>query len=427
MILAIVALVYWRTRRSVQGDVIHATTSFARFTAFETPCASSADPDVAAGPDLFGVTIQRPAYFYNKTTGALDHKFFWEAYRGQVLSDVHIVFDRSSQRWFITTIVDLGSSQQGFHQGVQVMVSRDASAKEWMYSTPIDVPQMIDNPEPTVTSDKVVITHDRCVWVIDKAALIAGHAPVVQPRFCDVANNNQVAAVKYGGDPPATAYAITMSDSTHLNWISTEGSAATARVTEHLLEVSPVDEVKAIKQAGKAELQSSGDKPFWQKDHLVWNVTVRCPTGTCVRSFDVNTATNTVRSDDFAMPGTQLFNGASGFDSRGNMWLLMSAAKPDGFVGLALAGRTASGQIIQPEMIVEGRAYIDDPVRLYLFGLIETKPPREHQTIRFGDYVEAAQDPIDGSVWFMGMYAAGKGPLNRESAAGCMAVNVKGN
>ena len=401
-------------------------TSFASFATYETPCAGAADPDVAAGPELFGVTIQRPAYFYNKESGRLDHEFFWEAYRGHFLSDTHIIFDRSSQRWFVTTILDLGS-QPGRHQGVQVMVSTDASARAWKYSVPVDMPRMVDNPEPTVTADKVVITTDECVWVVDKQALMAGNAPVVQPRVWDVAHNNQVAATKYGGDPPATAYAITMSDSTHLNWISTEGPAASAKVTQHLLAVPFVDEVKQITQAGKSELQSSGDKPFWQNDHLIWNLTVRCPTGACVRSFDVNTATNTVTSVDFAMAETQLFNGAAGFDSHGNMWLLMSAAKPAGFVGLALAGRLASGRIVQPEQIVEGRAYIDDPVRLYLFGLLEKKPPREHQTIRFGDYVEAAQDPIDGSVWFMGMYAAGKGPLNRESAAGCMAVNVKGN
>src|ERR1051325_2509561 len=392
-ILTTLAFVHWRTRRSVQGSLTRSRTTFASFITYETPCASAADPDVAAGPELFGVTIQRPAYFYDKKTGALDHEFSWEACRGRFVSDTHIVFDRSSQRWFITTVLDLG--QQGHHQGVQVMVSTDASAREWKCSVPVDMPRMIDNPEPTVTSDKVVITTDECIWVVDKRALIAGNAPVVQPSVCDLAHNNQVAATKYGGDPPATAYAITMSDHTHLNWVSTEGPAATAKVTQHSLEVPFVDEVKAITQEGKSELQSAGDQPFWQNDHLIWNLTVRCPTGACVRSFDVNTATNTVTSDDFAMEGTQLFNGASGFDSHGNKWLLMSAAKPSGFVGLALAGRLAPGQIIQPEQIVEGRAYIDDPVSLSLFGLIERKSPREHPTIRFGDYVEAAQDPID--------------------------------
>ena len=145
--------------------------------------------------------------------------------------------NRGHPNVFITTIVDLGSGQQNFHQGVQIMVSTDASAREWKYSVPVDMPRMVDNPEPTVTSDKVVITTDECVWVVDKQALIGGNAPVVQPRVCDIAHNNQVAATKYGGDPPATAYAITMSDSTHINWLSTEGPAANAKVTQHLLEL----------------------------------------------------------------------------------------------------------------------------------------------------------------------------------------------
>ena len=54
----------------------------------------------------------------------------------------------------------------------------------------------------------------------------------------------------------ATGYAIVMSDSTHVNWLSTEGTPAAndLKVTEHKLTVPQVSEVplSGITQAGKA-------------------------------------------------------------------------------------------------------------------------------------------------------------------------------
>jgi len=394
----------------------------APFKAFDTPCLSAADPDVAVGPDLFGVAIQSSAYFYNKTTGALDHTFTWAAFKGRLVSDTHIVYDKDSQKWFVTTIVNLAENANG----VQVMVSTDASATDWRYSVPIEASHAIDNPQPTVTSDKVVITEsDKCVWAIDKAALIAGDAATVQPLTCDVARNNQVIAVKYGGDPPEAAYAIVMSDSSHINWISTEGRSAKATVTQHLIDVPPIDEFPGdgIIQRGEPGLQSCSNKAMWQTGHLVWTRTIRCSSGACIRIFDVNTAANTVRSDDFAIEGTQLFNGAAGLDSAGNTWLLCSAGKPAGFVGLALGGRSASGEVLQPTKIVEGHSIVNDPPRFFL-GLFPRKRPPKGYPIRFGDYVAAAQDPVDGTCWLIGLYAASQGALNPQNTAGCKVVHV---
>jgi hypothetical protein len=120
-----------------------------------------------------------------------------------------------------------------------------------------------------------------------------------------------------------------------------------------------------------------------------------------------------VKSDDFALDGTQLFYGASALDDAGNMWLLSAAAKPAGFVGLALGGRSASGQVFQPKQIVEGQSDLGGGGG----GLT-----------RFGDYVAGAQDPVDGTAWMIGQYAAAaKGPLNNENSAGCKVVHVLGN
>jgi hypothetical protein len=381
-----------------------AATAVPPFKAYDSPCLGTPDPDVAASNDLFATAIQWNAYFFNKTTGALDHMYKWAALRGSLVSDTHIVWDRSSEHWFLTTIVNLGSNSFG----VQIMVS-DAPAKDWKVSIPIvRTTGLIDDPQPTVTSDKVVITESgKCVWAVEKTALIAGGAAMVQPASCTVAQNNQLAAVKFGGDPPATAYAVAMSDNTHINWVSTEGPPATAKVTEHKVQVPMVNEVGlfSIAQGGSTGLESGQVKAMWQNNHLVWNKTVHCGMDTCVRSFDIDTAANTVKSDDYAIPGTQVFYGASGLDKGGNMWLVTAEAKPAGFVGLALGGRSANGMVFPLKEIVAGQSAI--------------------KSMRFGDYVSAAQDPVDGSTWLINEYAGPPNQLNPDrNTAACKVVHV---
>jgi hypothetical protein len=292
------------------------------------------------------------------------------------------------------------------------MVSTDETATDWKYSVPISMPRLIDDPQPTVTADKVIITESgACLWALDKAALMAGDAPMVQAVTCTLSQNNQVAAVKFGGTPPSTGYAVTMSDSTHINWVSTEGAATSAKATEHKIAVPAVNEVPlaGITQNNVAGLESGQVKAMFQNGHIVWNKTIKCANGACIRSFDVDTTANTVKSDDFTMDGTQLFYGASGFDKYGSMWLLMSSVKPAGFVGLSLAGRSASGQVRAPKEIVPGLAAL----------------PGGGGLTRFGDYAAAAQDPVDGSTWLIGEYAnKAKGTLNPENNAGCKVVHV---
>jgi hypothetical protein len=372
---------------------------------FDSPCLSVPDPDVSVGSTLVATAIQWNAYFFTRD-GKMDHMYKWGALRGRLVSDTHIVYDVLTKKWFMTTIVDLG----GGSFGVQFMVSTDEMATAWKLSVPIEMPRLIDDPQPTVTSDKVVITESgKCVWAVDKNALIAGNAPTVKEIRCDLGQNNQVAAVKFGGEPPATAYAIVMSDSTHVNWISTEGAPGSATTTEHKLQVPMVNEVplSGITQAGKAGLESGQVKAMWNNNHIVWSKTVRCPTSTCIRTFDVDTAANTITSTDFSMEGTQLFYGAPGLDRAGNTWVLAAATKPDGFVGLALAGRSPTGQVYAPKQIVMGGAAIGGS------GFV-----------RFGDYASASQDPTDGSLWLIGQYAGAPRGMNPENSSGCKVVHV---
>ena len=377
---------------------------------FETSCLGVPDPDVAAGPDLFGMVGQWTAYFYKKSDGSLDHKYTWTALQGSLVSDTHIVYDPTSSRWFMTTILDLGNNEYG----VQVMVSTDASASSWQTSVPATMTGLIDNPQPTVTSDKVVLVfHGNCLWAVDKTALYAGNAAVVQPTTCALTPSDNVVAVKYGGTPPSTAYAVTLNDNTTLNWLSVDGTqaAGNVKVAQHTITVPNIDAVDifgGVMQNGM-EIEAGEVKAMWQAGHLVWGKTVKCATGACERIFDIDTTANTASSNDFSLAGTQLWFGVPGLDKWGNTWVLMAEATTSGNVGLALAGVYAKGTIYDPQVIVTGQSALSGD--------------------RFGDYFSAAQDPNDGSSWLIGQYAAMTGnPLNTEGgSAGCKVVHVTAN
>jgi hypothetical protein len=379
---------------------------------FNSPCLSTPDPDVAAGPTLVGTAIQWNAYFFKKDSGMLDHMYKWTALQGRLVSDTHIVFDSTSRRWYITTIVGLA----GGNFGVQIMVSTDENATAWAASVPATKTSLIDDPMPTITSDKVVITeHGPCIWVLDKGLLQAGNAPVVPPTTCATRQNNQIYAVKYGLQVPTTAYGITGVDSSTLNWIAVDGTPAAndVRVTEHQVKVATYSEVPVFGglRQNNLDLESPGVKAMWDQGHLVWTKTLRCPAGmtgcTVMRLFDVDTAANTIRSTDYTLPSTQLFNGAAGIDKLGNVWILAGQAVTTGSVGLALMGHTATGMNYAPSIIVPGGAALSGN--------------------RYGDYAAAAQDPVDGSLWFINEYAetTRAAALNSENSVGaCKVVHL---
>jgi hypothetical protein len=124
--------------------------------------------------------------------------------------------------------------------------------------------------------------------------------------------------------------------------------------------------------------------------------------------FVVDTTTNAVNNYDFALDGTQLFFGVPGLDRAGNAWLVAAEAQPSGAVGLALAGRRASGNLVAPTIIAPGQSQLTGN--------------------RFGDFFSAAQDPVDGSTWLIGQYASTSNPsLNPENTAGCKIVHVSVN
>ncbi|HVY25862.1 MAG TPA: hypothetical protein VHB79_04895 [Polyangiaceae bacterium] len=378
---------------------------------FDTSCLSVPDPDIAASQDLVGMVGQWTAYFYKKN-GTKDHEYKWKALQGSLISDTHIVFDLQSQRWFLSTIVE---KVNGANYGVQLMVSTDATATDWRVSIPAHESDLIDNPQPTVSSDKVLLAyHGDCAWVVDKADLLNGNAAVVEPTTCNLKSADNWVAVKYGGAPPSTAYAVTLLDDTHLSWMSVTGTQAAKNVDlqVHDIQVPNVDYPPVWGNDGVivngAQIEAGEVKAMWQNDHLYWAKSVHCGADMCERLFDIDTKANTAKTVDYHLQGEQMWFGVPGVDAHQNVWMLASSATKQGPVGLALMGTYASGKTYDPHHIIDGKSQFGNSGQL-----------------RLGDYTSAAQDP-DGSLWLIGMYAAqDPNPLNTEdSNAGCRAVHI---
>jgi hypothetical protein len=387
-------------------------TGAPKIDSFDTSCLSVPDPDVAASDDLVGMVGQWTAYFYKKN-GTADHQYTWQALQGSLISDTHIVYDVTSKRWFMTTILQ---NVTGAAYGVQVMVSTDATASKWVTSVPANNSDLIDNPQPTVTSDKVLLVyHGNCAWVVDKADLLKGNAGVVAPTTCNLTSEDNWVAVKYGGTPPSTAYAVTLADSSTLSWLSVDGTQAAGdvKLSVHNITIPTVPEAPTWGSGGVTvngnAIEAGEVKAMFQNGHIYWAKTTTCGGLTCERLFDIDTAKNTATTHDFTLANNQLWFGVPGVDSTGNVWMLASASTTAGPIGLALMGVYSSGKEYAPNTIVQGTAQIDNG---------------SADSTRWGDYYSAAQDPTDGSTWLIGQYGGGPKDLNPESNEGCKVVHV---
>jgi hypothetical protein len=255
-------------------------------------------------------------------------------------------------------------------------------------------PTNLDNPQLVVTSDKVSLLVFDCVYTMDKAAVLAANGqPLASISTCGIKHTDQTYAVDYGTSVPATAYFAVMSDASHFNWVSVEGTpkAGNVKMTQHPVALSrpftPIPAFPGVMAFGGMVTRNSGNMAEWHAGHLWWSQSGRCGADVCPRMFDVNTETGVLRDFDLAMPGTTLWSAAPGIDKDGNMFALMAQTNASTPISLAVGGMTREGALIPPQSAWKGTGTFPAP--------------------QFGDFFDAAQDPMDGSVWAVGNYAAG--------------------
>jgi hypothetical protein len=347
------------------------------------------DLDIAVSPDFVATaTNSGHVVFYNRD-GSVDHVHDFPGNTG----DQHIVWDHSARRWFFSM---MNTSSDG-NSHMWLFASRDQQGNAWTSVLDVRGPSDMDNPNLTVTTDKVALLNLDCIYVVDKAKVLAGTSATVTPApKCGLAHNDQIYGVDYGDSVPSTAYFVTMSDDQHINWISVEGTPAAGNLTvkQHRLSVSgfvAFPPFPGVVQQGGTHLRNSGVVAMWHRHHLWWSKAGKCGGVTCARMFDIDTDANVVDDFEFAVPNTYVWSAAPGIDRDGNLWALMSETSPSKAPSLAVGGRSVSGVVTAPRIVVQGSA------------------PDVTDNGDWGDFFNCAQDVDDGSVWCLGNYG-GVGP-----------------
>jgi len=360
-----------------------ASGSFPKVDTFDVEACH--DLDIAVGHTVVGVaTNPGVANFYGKD-GKLAYKT--QPFPGAAVGDAHISWDESSKRFFFSTLQAKGGD------AAWISVSTDETGKSWTPPAKVMGPTSLDNPQLVVTSDKVALLVFDCVFTMDKSAVLeANGQPIPSVKNCGIKHTDQTYAVDYGPTVPATAYFAVMSDDAHFNWISVEGTpkAGNVKLTQHMVALSkPFTRIPAfpgVTAFGGMVTRNSGNMAEWNAGHLWWSQSGKCGADVCPRMFEVNTETGVARDFDFALPGFTLWSCAPGLDKDGNMFALMAQTNSTTPVSLAVGGMTAAGGMIKPQTVWKGTGDFPAP--------------------QFGDFFDAAQDPVDGTVWAVGNYAA---------------------
>jgi hypothetical protein len=364
-------------------------------TSFESSACH--DLALAVSPNLVGVATNPGEVFYYDKAGRFSH--MGEPFPGASIGDAHLKWDPTTSRWFI-------SSLQG--EGGILSVSRDETGRSWTPPALVMTEPNMDNPNLNVTSDKVVLQNFGCLYTMDKTTVMAAAGRTLVPvKSCGLSRDDQIYGVDFGIPVPSTAYFVDLASGRRaLNWISVEGTPAQGNVvvTPHMLPIRPSTALPVfpgVPQPGGTQLRNSGVLAEWHDHTLAWSKGVRCGNVACVRAFLVDTRTNTVREYDFSVPDINVWSAAPGIDRSGNVWFLMAWSSPTVPLSLALAGVTRAGTVIPPKVVVPGTVPMDDG--------------------SFGDFFDGVQDPVDGTVWFVGHYGA---PKPRDSFCASRVVHV---
>jgi hypothetical protein len=354
------------------------------------------DLDIAVGPSVVGVaTNPGVANFYMKS-GALAYKT--TPFPGASVGDAHISYDASAKRFFFSTL----QSRNGM-DGAFISVSADDTGRTWSAPARVMGPTDLDNPQLVVTSDKVCLLVFECVYTMDKSAVLAGGASIPSVSSCGIRHTDQTYGVDYGPQVPSTCYFAVMSDDQHFNWISVDGTPAggDVKLVQHPTALATrftrVPAFPGVTAFGGLVTRNSGNLAEWFGGHLWWSQSGRCGADVCPRMFEVDTATGTLTDFDVGLPGFTLWSAAPGIDKDGNMYALMAQSNATTPLSLAVAGVTAGGAKIPPQTVFKGTG---------------TFPAEQ-----FGDFFDAAQDPVDGTVWGVGNYA-------KNGACGARVVHV---
>ena len=409
---------------------------------------SPPDLTLAAGPDRLLLGTNSDLALLSKEGSVIDQvgltAFFADLLRaGERLTDPRTIFDRTSQRFFLTasaTSEVAGCTARTCLNQFFIATSRSAAParfgpSDW-YRYAIDGTLEHGRPSAswgdfgmlTATADLLMLAvrMDAAVepprnlyakaFVFDKAALLRGEPrPPIADYFDlrDPATGSvalQLAAVDALSDAPVMFL---------LGWGPGAGAgpcgltvwgiqtAAAGGVTARSVGTgdSGCGRVPNARQSSGPQLDTNQgvlSAPPVYRNGFIWAAEGTQqpgrPAGVRLIQIDVRgwpELPGVVGRWELADPGVQYFYSAIGVTARGDVALVAARSGPDEFPSIYVSGRLSS----DPATTLRSPALLKASETALMSGV------SPNEVVRYGDYFGASTDPSDDSIWVVGEYA----------------------
>ena len=387
-------------------------------------------PDVAmaVGPHHVVQIVHTAVQIWDKEgniTGFSFLKNFFNTKPGHFIGDQDIIYDKQAGRWF-ATIFDLGvrdsntgnpsCKPDGCNVLVAVSANEDPTGSWSIYSFPFGF-LIPDYPHIAVSNDKFVFTVND--FPIEGEGFLGTQIIVADKN--SMINGQNLSFVMTNPDPKYFTLLPVRSDSSeecmylsstdtrtsnsfqpkftsiHLFNICGNPSSNNVQI-QHLkqIKMSPAPLPILASQPTITKKIDTGDmrmlSAVYQNNTILQTFNTSCnPTQTvsqaCIRVQKVNTSDYSLLEDfNIGINGHDVYHPSLAVNDTGNMILVSGISGPKTFLSLLVGDENNEFKVV-----VKGGAPLNDN-------------PSDNEPNRFGDYLAAAADPIDGSLWGSGQY-----------------------
>jgi hypothetical protein len=387
-------------------------------------------PDVAmaVGPHHVVQIVHTAVQIWDKEgniTGFSFLKNFFNTKPGHFIGDQDIIYDKQAGRWF-ATIFDLGVRDPntgnpsckpgGCNVLAAVSANEDPTGSWSIYSFPFGF-LIPDYPHIAVSNDKFVFTVNDFpiegegflgtqIIVADKNSMINGQnlsfvMTNPDPKYftlLPVRTGTSEECMYLSSTDTRTSNSLQPKfTSIHLFNICGNPSSNNVQI-QHLkqIKMSPAPLPVLASQPTITKKIDTGDmrmlSAVYQNNTILQTFNTSCnPTQTvsqaCIRVQKVNTSDSSLLEDfNIGINGHDVYHPSLAVNDAGNMILVSGISGPKTFLSFLVGNENNEFKVV-----VRGGAPLNDN-------------PSDNEPNRFGDYLAAAADPIDGSLWGSGQY-----------------------
>ena len=379
------------------------------FGGVPNPCGCTPpDPNSGVGPRHVFMTANIAGIIYLKDGTIAKNTFslsdFFNVPVNSLIGDPEVMFDSSSNRWFVSSIVAPNNVEFG------VSTSDDPTGTFVLYTVSggnifPDQPFIGTNNDKFVISVNAFNPHSfagALFWVFNKAELVSGAATV---DFVAVGPNAALFSAHPARHLTSTnlfyLVSVAFGSATGATLLTVAGvPPGPISVTTNSFAVNPISNPpKATQATTGTKLNTNDDRvlsAIWESNVLWFSLTDSCvPSGdakirSCARLIEITTSGNDsptkVQDFDYAVANSYLFYPAVSL-SQGKLVLVFGE----------------SSLAIFPSLFVTGRLPID-PANTLQSAVLVRAGTTDDESTRYGDYFGAVTDPSGGSFWVTGEY-----------------------